>query len=570
MDYKYATTPDGQTYLETSLSDYGLLSNPLLNKGMTFSEKERDEFKLHGLLPAEISSLEIQRLRSYNAFKSKTSTLEKYIYLRDLQDSNETLYYNLLVSALDECMPVIYTPGVGDGCMYFSHIYRRPRGLFLSYPNRKHIDEILANPRFNDTEVIVVSDGERILGLGDQGAGGMGIPIGKLSLYTACAGVHPKGTLPILLDTGTDNPERLKDPLYIGWKHERIRGKEYEEFIELFVKAVKKRFPHVLLQWEDFAKQNASSILEKYRDQLCTFNDDIQGTAAVATGTLFAAVQVAGTRLKDQRIIIAGAGSAGCGISTLVEKAMVEDGLSEVEARSRFYLTNRTGLVTDRTPDLLPFQVPFAQPIEKIAHWKRERGDTISLLDIVKNVKPTLLIGVSGQPGIFTEEIVREMAAHVEHPIIFPLSNPTINAEAKPSDLLAWTNDKVIIGTGSPFGIVQKNGKPFRIDQTNNSYIFPGMGLGIIAVRAKRVTDSMFMAAAKALAAASPAKKDKQANLLPPLSSIREISFQVALATAKEAVHLGLADPISPAEIEKKIRKTIWTPGYIPYRKVKS
>ena len=569
MDYKYGTDSSGHSYLETSLSDYGLLANPLLNKGMGFSEKERDEFHLHGLLPPEISSLEVQRLRSYNAFKSKTSTLEKYIYLRDLQDSNETLYYNLLVSALEECMPIIYTPGVGDGCMYFSHIYRRPRGLFISYPFRNHIEEILANPRFNGTEVIVVSDGERILGLGDQGAGGMGIPIGKLSLYTACAGIHPKGTLPILLDTGTDNEERLKDPLYIGWKHKRIRGQEYEEFIELFVKAVKKRFPHVLLQWEDFAKQNASSILEKYRDQLCTFNDDIQGTAAVATGTLFAAVQVAGTKLKDQRVVIVGAGSAGCGISTLVMQAMMEDSLSEDEARSRFYLTNRVGLVTDRTPDLLPFQSPFAQPIEKIAHWKRSRGDAITLMDVVKNAKPTLLIGVSGQAGVFTEELVREMASHVEHPIIFPLSNPTVNAEAKPSDLLEWTNGKAIIGTGSPFGTVQKEGKPFRIDQTNNSYIFPGMGLGIIAVRARRVTDSMFMAAAKALAAASPAKKDKRANLLPPLGHIREISIQVAIATAKEAIHLGLADPCPENEIEKRIRKTMWTPGYIPYRKGK-
>jgi malate dehydrogenase (oxaloacetate-decarboxylating) len=568
MDYKYTAGSNGQPFLETTLSDYTLLANPLINKGMGFSEEERDEFHLHGLLPPEISTIEVQRLRSYNALKTKTSTLEKYIYLRDLQDSNETVYYNLLVNALEECMPIIYTPGVGDGCMYFSHIYRRPRGLFISYPFRKHIDQILSNPRFDLTEVIVVSDGERILGLGDQGAGGMGIPIGKLSLYTACAGIHPKGTLPILLDTGTDNVERLKDPLYIGWKHERIRGKEYEDFIDLFVKAVKKRFPHVLLQWEDFAKKNASSILERYRDQLCTFNDDIQGTAAIATGTLLAAVQVAKTRLRDQRIVIVGAGSAGCGISTLIMEAMMEDGLSEKEARGHFYLLNRSGLVTDLTPDLLPFQKPFAQPIAKIANWKRSRGDVIGLIDVIKNAKPTLMIGVSGQAGVFSEEVVREMASHVERPIIFPLSNPTINAEANPSDLMEWTNGKAIIGTGSPFGTVQKDGKPFRIDQTNNSYIFPGMGLGIIALKAKRVTDSMFMAAAKALAAASPAKNDRNANLLPPFSKIREISFQVAVATAKEAVHLGLADPCSDDEIEKRIRKIMWTPTYIPYRKI--
>ncbi len=565
MDYKFSTDSNGQPFAEVGLSDYALLTNPILNKGMAFSEKERTEFHLHGLLPPQISNIELQRLRSYNAFKAKQSTLEKYIYLRDLQDSNETVFYDLLTNYLEECLPIIYTPGVGDGCVYFSHIYRRPRGLFISYPFRKHIDKILANPRFSHTDVIVVSDGERILGLGDQGAGGMGIPIGKLSLYTACAGLHPKGSLPIILDTGTDNVERLNDPLYIGWKHNRIRGQEYDDFIDLFVTAVKKRFPHVLLQWEDFAKNNASTILEKYRDELCSFNDDIQGTAAVATGTLLAAVQVAKTKLRDQRIVILGAGSAGTGISTLILHAMMEDGLSEEEARGRFYLLDRTGLITDQSTHLLPFQKPFAQPAAKLSNWKRS-GDKITLLDVVKNVKPTLLIGVSGQGGVFTEEIVREMASHVEHPIIFPLSNPTLNSEAKPADLIQWTKGKVIMGTGSPFAPVEKDGKPFRVDQTNNSYIFPGMGLGIIAVKARKVTDSMFMAAAKALAAASPAK-DGHTNLLPPLTKIREVSFQVALAVAQEAVHLGLADPCTPDQIHRRILQTMWTPTYVPYEK---
>jgi malate dehydrogenase (oxaloacetate-decarboxylating) len=570
MDYKWTTDENGHPRVETDLSDFALLTNPLLNKGMGFSQKERDEFYLHGLLPPEISTIEVQRLRSYNALKAKQSTLEKYIYLRDLQDSNETLYYNLLSQALEECLPIIYTPGVGDGCVHFSHIYRRPRGVFISYPCKDHIDQILSNPRFNQTEVIVVSDGERILGLGDQGAGGMGIPIGKLALYTVCAGIHPRATLPILLDTGTDNIDRLKDPLYIGWKHERLRGQEYDDFVDLFVQAVKKRFPHVLLQWEDFAKHNASSMLEKYRDQLCTFNDDIQGTAAIAVGTLLAAVQVAGTRLRDQRIVIVGAGSAGCGISALLLRAMVEDGLPENEARGHFYLLNRTGLITDQTKDLLPFQQPFVQPSEKITQWKRSSGNTISLLDIVKNVKPTLLIGVSAQAGVFTEEIVREMASHVEHPIIFPLSNPTVNSEAKPTDLIQWTRGKVIMGTGSPFGTVEKQGKPFRVDQTNNSYIFPGMGLGVIAIRAKRVTDSMFMAAARALAEESPAKKDKSANLLPPFTKIRDVSFKVARAVAKEAIERGLAEPCPPEEIERRIKKMMWTPTYVPYRKKNS
>ncbi len=567
MAYHFIRDAEGHLTLETDCTDYELLTNSLLNKGMAFSEKERELFSLHGLLPPEIATIQEQKARSYNALQSKTTVLEKYNYLRELQDSNETLFFYLLLHHLEEIMPIIYTPGVGEGCIFFSHIYRRPRGIFLSPLYHNRMDAILANERFKETEVIVVSDGERILGLGDQGAGGMGIPIGKLCLYTACAGIHPKGTLPIFLDTGTDNEERLNDPLYIGWRHERLRGQEYDDFIDEFVQCVKKRFPHVLLQWEDFAQRNAGPILEKYRDELCTFNDDIQGTAAVAVGTLLAAIKVAKSTLSQQRIVIVGAGSAGCGISNLILRAMVEEGLSEQEARSRFYLIDRTGLLTDATTGLLPFQKPFVQEKEKLAGWQLELSDKINFKDVVRNVHPTLLIGVSGQGGIFTEEIVREMAAHTPRPIIFPLSNPTTKSEATPADLIEWTQGTAIIGTGSPFGIIQKEGKPFRVDQTNNSYIFPGMGLGLIAVKASRVTDAMFMAAAKALAECSPAALDPAANLLPPLNSIRDVSFKVALAVAKEAVGAGLTDcPL--AEIEQRIRLNMWTPGYPTYRKI--
>jgi len=567
MGYHFIRDAEGNLTLETDCTDYELLTNSLLNKGMAFSEKERDLFSLHGLLPPEIATIQEQRARSYNALQSKTTVIEKYNYLRELQDSNETLFFYLLIHHLEEIMPIIYTPGVGEGCIFFSHIYRRPRGVFLSPLYQNRIDAILSNERFKETEVIVVSDGERILGLGDQGAGGMGIPIGKLCLYTACAGIHPKGTLPIFLDTGTDNEERLNDPLYIGWRHARLRGQEYDDFIDAFVQCVKKRFPHVLLQWEDFAQCNAGPILEKYRNELCTFNDDIQGTAAVAVGTLLAAIKVAKSTLSQQRIVIVGAGSAGCGISNLILRAMVEEGLSEQEARSRFYLIDRMGLLTDATTGLLPFQKPFVQAKEKLAGWELELSDKISFKDVIRNVHPTLLIGVSGQGGIFTEEIIREMASHTPRPIIFPLSNPTTKSEATPADLLEWTQGTVIMGTGSPFGTIQKEGKPFRVDQTNNSYIFPGMGLGLIAVKASRVTDAMFMVAAKALAECSPAALDPTANLLPPLTSIRDVSFKVALAVAKEAVEAGLTDcPL--AEIEQRIRRNMWTPAYPIYRKI--
>ncbi len=557
----------GHVYYEVNQSDFDLVRNPILNKGSAFPEDERHAFGLHGLLAFGVSDLETQKKRSYQAFQNKSKPIEKYIYLRELQDSNETLFYSLLVDHIQEMLPIVYTPVVGEACQNFSHIYRRPRGLYLTPVCKDNLDEILSHIRFDAVEAIVVSDGERILGLGDQGAGGMGIPIGKLALYTACAGIHPAKTLPILLDTGTNNQDLLKDPLYMGWRHERVRGKEYEDFVDLFVKAIKKRFPHVLLQWEDFAQQNANPILAKYRDQLCTFNDDIQGTAAVATGTLLAAVQSIGSKIQDQLIVVVGGGSAGCGISNLMAQAMMAAGLSESEARARFFIIDAHGLLTEEMSGLLSFQAPFAQKKSAYQNWVLQKPGTINFYDVMKNLKSTVLLGVSGQPGLFTEEIVKLMASKTQRPIIFPLSNPTSRSEGKPEDLCRWTDGRVIMGTGSPFPDVMFNGKSRHIDQTNNSYIFPGMGLGIIAVKAKHVTDSMFMVAAKALAALSPAKNNSEENLLPPLDQIRSVSRQVAIDVALEAVRSGLTKPMSEQEVIAAIDAKIWWPNYVPYVK---
>jgi malate dehydrogenase (oxaloacetate-decarboxylating) len=561
---KYRITAEG--ILETGLSGFDLINFPLLNKGTAFTEDERTDFALHGLLPPHVGNLEDQAARRLKALRDRKTDFGRYAYLRDLQDTNETLFYAVLVSNIEEMMPLVYTPTVGEGCQRFSEIWRKPRGLFLSYPNRHKIREILEHHRYDAIRAIVVSDGERILGLGDQGAGGMGIPIGKLALYTACAGIHPQACLPVLLDVGTDNVERLEDPLYVGWRHQRVRGGEYDDFVEAFVSAVIARCPRVLLQWEDFAGINAGRLLERYRDRLCTFNDDIQGTAAVAAGTLLAAINVTGMPLTEQRIVLFGVGSAGIGIATLLLTAMKNAGLSEAEARRHFYAVDKDGLLVEGMPDIRPAQQPFVQPRSAIANWKLEDNDHISLLDVVRNAKPTTLIGVSGQAGAFTEEVIRAMAASVDRPVIFPLSNPTSRSEATPADLLKWTEGRALIGTGSPFAAVNWNGRELPIDQTNNSYIFPGIGLGILSVNARRATDTMFMAAARCLAELSPARRSKAGRLLPPVSELRSVSFAVAQAVALQAIKDGVADPLDEQILESRIRANVWEPVYLPYR----
>jgi malate dehydrogenase (oxaloacetate-decarboxylating) len=555
-------------FVETALSGYELLNNPLLNKGTAFTDAERDAFDLHGLLPPHVAELDYQVKRRHDAFRGLGSDLQRYVFLRGLQDSNETLFYALLTRNIEEMMPIVYTPTVGLGCELFSQIFRKPRGLFLSIPHQHLIRRILSHPRYDRIDAIVVSDGERILGVGDQGAGGMGIPIGKLSLYTACAGLHPATALPVILDAGTDNKDHLRDPLYIGWQHERVRGPDYDNLVSIFVEAVRERWPHVLLHWEDFAIGNANRLLARYRDCLCTFNDDIQGTAAIAVGTLLSAINITGVPLREQRVAVLGAGSAGTGICALLLRAMIESGLSEKRARENFYLVDRPGLLLQGMTGLQPFQAPFAQAPDRVAGWTLNTPGRIGLDDVVANAHPTVLIGTSGQAHAFTEPVVRVMASHVKRPVIFPLSNPTDRSEATPAELDAWTDGRAVIATGSPFPPLRRDGKEYRVDQNNNAYVYPGIGLGAIAVRARRISDGMFLAAANTIAAQSPAKRDPGANLLPPLLEIRKLSFQVALAVARQAQKEGCADTLSEEQTAAVIRAKIWEPLYALYRRI--
>jgi malate dehydrogenase (oxaloacetate-decarboxylating) len=544
------------------------VERPALNKGTAFSEVERDEFDLFGLLPPHVTTLDLQVERRLEAFRGLGTDLQKYIFLRGLQDTNETLFYALLTRNIAELMPIVYTPTVGLGCQQFSRIFRKPRGLFLSLPLQDRISRILSNPRFNHVGAIVVSDGERILGLGDQGAGGMGIPIGKLSLYTACAGVHPSTTLPILLDVGTDNRALLDDPLYVGWRQERVRGSDYDNFIATFVGAVTERWPHILLHWEDFALTNANRLLATYRERLCTFNDDIQGTAAIAVGAILSAINVTGLPVTEQRVAVLGAGTAGTGICALLLRAMTDAGLPEKDARSRFYLVDRQGLLIEGMKGLQPFQANFAQKRERIVGWNLSSGGHIELPEVVANARPTVLIGTSGQPHAFSEAVVRTMARNTQRPIIFPLSNPTGRSEATPQDLLAWTEDRAVVGTGSPFPPIIRKGHPFRIDQVNNSYVFPGVGLGAIAIKARHISEGMFLAAARGIADLSPARRDPHANLLPPLAESRAISLKVAIVVAEQAAREGLAGRLAKEDLDAAVKSMMWEPIYWTYRRL--
>ena len=554
---------------QIGLSGYALLEDPLLNKGSGFSESERREFGLLGLLPCHLSTLEEQVTRSYENFSRLATPLEKYIYLMSLQDRNETLFYRLVGTHITEMMPIIYTPTVGLGCQVYSHIFRRPRGLYISYTCREELDTIMANVPQHGTEVIVVTDGERILGLGDQGVGGMGIPVGKLSLYTLCAGLHPRTTLPIVLDVGTNNRERLEDPLYLGWRHERIRGQEYDDFVDAFVRAVRHRFPGVLLQWEDFSKTNAPKLLERYRDQLCTFNDDIQGTGAVTLAGMFAAMRLIGERLRDQRLVILGAGASASGISDQIVTAMVSEGAGEEEARRAIWQIDSQGLVHNGRDNPEPLKQRYARPFESLADWKLTHPGEYRFEDVIRNVHPTILIGTSAQAGAFTEEIVREMAAHAARPIIFPLSNPTSKSEADPADLFRWTDGRVLTATGSPYPDVDYGGRTHRIGQCNNAFIFPGVGLGVVASGASRVTNAMFVAAARVLSGFAPVLDNPGEPLYPPLIRVREISRQVALAVGAEAIRAGLAAQIPEEELIARIDARMWIPHYVPYRLLK-
>lgn len=561
------TSEKNQRPLYIAYAGPSLLETPLLNKGSAFSEEERSHFNLTGLLPPRFETIDEQVERAYMQYRSFETNLNKHIYLRAIHDNNETLFFKLVQAHLAEMMPIIYTPTVGDACEQFSDIYRSSRGLFVSYDQRHQLDDILRNATKNKVKVIVVTDGERILGLGDQGIGGMGIPIGKLSLYTACGGISPAYTLPVMLDVGTNNEKLLNDPMYMGWRHHRIEQDKYDEFLEMFINAVKRRWPHVLLQFEDFAQPNATPLLNRYRDEICCFNDDIQGTASVTVGTLLAACRTKKVLLSAQRVAFVGAGSAGCGIAEQIISQMVSEGISEQQARSQIFMVDRYGLLTEGMPGLRDFQAKLVQQQSAIVPWDIEENYA-TLLDVMHGAKPTILIGVSGVPGLFTENVIKAMKLHCNTPIIFPLSNPSRQVEATPEQVINWTEGEVIIATGSPFDPVEYKGTIFPIAQCNNSYVFPGIGLGVVSANINRITDEMLMAASAMLAQASPLANTGTGELLPPLVEIADLSKKIAFAVAKIAFEQGLALPLTDEQLIEKIESNFWTPQYRQYRRI--
>jgi malate dehydrogenase (oxaloacetate-decarboxylating) len=542
------------------LTGQAKLFDALTTKGTAFTREERLKYGLLGLLPTAEKNLDQQVEHCWHEFSTRRDDLDKHIYLRALQDRNETLFYRVLREHITETMPIVYTPTVGVACQRFSEIYRRPRGLFVSYPDRDRLAEVINNRPHRNPDVIVVTDGQRILGLGDQGIGGMGIPIGKLSLYTLIGGIDPARTLPIVLDVGTDNVELLEDEQYLGWRHRRIDDDEYYAFIDQFVNTVREQLPNVLLQWEDFATTHAFPILERYRDKLLTFNDDIQGTAAVAVGALHGASKVAGRPVSQQQVVMLGAGSAGIGVLDMVAREMMAKGLSEKEAADRIWVVDVVGLLTDDRTDLSPGQRKFAKPVNSVAGWGL--SGHAQLADVVHHVDVGVLMGLSTATGAFTEAIVRELASKTERPIIFPLSNPTSHAEAHPAELDAWTSGRALIATGSPFAPLRRDGREVPIAQCNNVYIFPAMGLAVTAAEATRVTDDMMRVAAATLGDASPALSNPDLPLLPAWSDVPDVAVRIAHAVGCQAVADGVAPQRTDEQIAERIAEVRWTPEY--------
>ncbi len=553
----------GERYLPVTKRGDALLHDPFLNKGAAFSRDERRAFGLRGLLPDHIPTLDEQLLRVRTQMDAKVSDLDKNIYLSSLMDRNETLFYRFVMDNLQEVVPIIYTPTVASTCKYWSRLYRSAHGMYITPRDRGRIADLLLSRAVEQPPVIVVTDNERILGLGDQGAGGMGIPIGKLALYTAAAGISPARCIPISIDVGTNNAELLEDPLYLGYRETRLRGEAYDQLIEEFVHAVKEVFPDVLLQWEDFSNRTSFHNLELYRRYLPSFNDDIQGTAAMVVGGLIAATRHSGGKLTDHRVVIAGAGSAGYGIREQIAHAMADGGMDIDEARSRIYALDSRGLVLEDRRNLTDIKQRLATPVADIADWD-EHTPLPSLLDVVRNVKPTVLIGVSGTQGLFGEDVITEMAQHIDRPIILPLSNPTSNAEVTPKAALSWSNGRAIVATGSPFAPVDYDGVEHRIGQANNVFIFPGMGLGVVTIKPREITDRMFLAGAYALADQVGSDLLAVGQIYPNMDDVRAVSRAVAIAVAQEAIDEGVADPVD--SLEEAIDDVMWTPEYLPYR----
>jgi len=555
----------GEKYIEVPFKGHLLVEHPVYNKGSAFTEQEKDQLDLYGILPQQVSTMDLQVDRAYENYSKKTSPIEKYIFLLSLLDRNETLFYRLILNNLEEMLPIVYTPTVGEAAKTFSHMFRKPRGLYISANNISRIDRILSNAPFSNINLIVVTDGERILGLGDQGVGGMAIPVGKTSLYVVGAGLHPALCLPILLDVGTNNEEALRDPLYLGLKHTRLTGNEYDVVVEEFVKGVKRCFPHVLLQWEDFGKNNALRVLNRYRERTCSFNDDMQGTGAVTLAVIHSAVYGKNEKLKDQQYVIFGFGQAGYGIASTLIQGMIEEGLSISEAKERIYPIDKDGLILEGM-SLNEYQKSFMRKQDVVSGWKLRQEGRVTLFDTVLNARASVIIGVSGVKDAFGEDVLSQMAKNTAIPIILILSNPTKKSECTPEQIIKATKGRCMIATGSPFPPVKINNVEKKVSQCNNMYIFPGVGLGAIISMTSKITNEMFIAAAKALASLVSSQDASQGLLLPDIKEIRKVSENVALSVAKEARNSGLGIRLPDEKLRELIKNAMWVPRYLPYR----
>jgi malate dehydrogenase (oxaloacetate-decarboxylating) len=569
LDFKQKRDPEtSELYIETSLCGKPLLTTPQLNKGTAFTYEERKEFGLLGKLPHQVETLEEQTKRAYLQYSSYTTRLQQNIYLNNLHDKNQVLFYKLLNKHVGEMLPTIYTPIVGTAVKRFSHEYRQPRGLYIAHTDKNLIEEIVNNRSNPEVDLIVVTDGEGVLGIGDQGIGGMDIPVAKLMVYSLCGGIDPTHTLPVFLDVGTNNQDLLNDPMYLGCRHPRISNEAYDDFIATFVSAIRKHFPKAFLHWEDFGRRNARHILDQFQDELCTFNDDIQGTGAVTLAALLAACDVTGKKLSDQRLVVFGAGSAGTGISDQIIDALMREGLTAEEAYQRFWLIDRQGLLLNNHYDLTEAQKPYARDRKELDSWSIHDKQRASLTDTVRHVKPTILIGCSAQTGAFSQDIIEIMTAHCDRPIIFPLSNPDEKCEAQPVDILNWSQGKALIATGTAFPDVEYQNRMVKIAQCNNALVFPGIGLGILAVNASRLTKEMILAASETLCKFAPSKKDSFLPLLPSLDNAQVVAKEIAIAVAQCAINSGHAQKNQNKDLKKLIDELFWEPRYLPFKKV--
>ena len=553
------------TALQTSLTGAGLLNNSRLNKGTAFDERERLDLHLEGRLPEAIESIEQQAARAHDQYLGRKTDLARNVYLNTLHDTNETLFYYLVSQHLHDMLPIIYTPTVGEAVVRYSLEMRSPRGMYFSYPQRDYMAKILANRQNEHVDMVLVTDGEGVLGIGDQGVGGMDISIAKLMVYTLCAGIDPIRYLPIQLDVGTNNEKMLADPMYLGWRHQRVTGSDYDQFIEQFVTTLKDSIPGVFLHWEDFGRDNARKNLNHYREQITSFNDDMQGTGATALACVLSGIKASGTGIEDQRVVILGAGTAGCGIADQVERMFARNGLDQQQAREKFWLVDRNGLLVNDMNDIAPFQQPYVRSREEVRNWPVKDANNISLQEVVDQVHPTILIGCSTCHGAFTEQIVKSMAAHCKRPVILPLSNPTKLSEAEAKDLIEWTDGSALIATGSPFDPVEYKGKTYVIGQSNNAFVFPGIGLGVIASKATYISDDMIWRASDTLSDFSPARKDPSASLLPSINDTWDLSRNIALAVAEQAREEGVMGIDENTDLGQAIDKVRWRPQYYPY-----